>query len=153
MENKSGYPHPQQGMSMPMPPTYDQTQGVYPPPLPHQGGIYPAMPMPMPNQQQHHHIHYVPQTHTVIESQPPQTTIIVAPNVGPDPTMVRCPSCRESVVSRMEYENSTRTHVAAGILCILGCWLCCCFPYCMDSCRNGNHYCPSCGAFLGTYRS
>lgn len=148
MENKSGYPHPQQTMPMPMPPTYDQTQGGYPPP--NQGGMYPAM--PMPNQQHHqHHIHYVPQTQTVIEAQP--TTILVAPSVGPDPSMVCCPSCRQTVVSRMEYENSTRTHVAAGILCILGCWICCCFPYCMDSCRNGNHYCPSCGAFLGTYRS
>lgn len=31
------------------------------------------------------------------------------------------------------------------------CYLCCCIPYCMDSCQNGNHYCPNCGTFIGTY--
>lgn len=143
MENKSGYPHPQPGMAMPMPPTYEQSA------YPHQsiqGGMYPPMPQP----QQQHHIHYVPPPQQPIIT---EQTIIVTPQVGPDPQMVTCPSCRSTVVSRMDYESSTRTHVMAGLCCLFGCWLCCWMPYCMDSCRNGNHYCPSCGAFLGTYRS
>lgn len=149
-EDKSGgYPHPQQqgmpAMPMPMPPTYDQT-GQNP-------GLYPPMPAPPPQS----HIHYVAPHPPPMMNEPVNSshthTIIIQPQVGPDPTMVTCPSCRQTVVTRMEYESSTRTHVAAGILCILGCWLCCCIPYCMDSCQNGNHYCPSCGSFLGTYRS
>lgn len=161
MENKGGYPHPQPAMHMPMPPTYDQSAG-YPPHPQHQHhhhgppppgqGMYPPMP-PLPEQQQHHHIHYVPPPQPPIVSEPVSHTVIVTPAVGPDPTMVCCPSCRQTVVSRMEYENSTRTHVAAGLCCIFGLWVCCCLPYCMDSCRNGNHYCPNCGSFLGTYRS
>lgn len=159
MENKQGYPHPQPGMAMPMPmpPTYDQSQ--YPPQPPHHQhhhhqhpeggqGMYPPMPQP----EQHHHIHYVPPQPAPI-AQEPVRTVIVTSQVGPDPSMVCCPSCRQTVVSRMEYESSTRTHVAAGLLCLVGCWLCCCLPYCMDSCRNGNHYCPNCGSYLGTYRS
>lgn len=28
---------------------------------------------------------------------------------------------------------------------------CAIMPYCMTSCQNGNHYCPNCGSFVGTY--
>lgn len=148
MENKSAYPHPQhQGMGMPMPPTYEQS--AYPPPLPHQHnpGMYPHP----PQQGQTHHIHYVPPP--TITEQPPPAQVIVTPQVGPDPQMLTCPSCRATIVTKMEYQSSTRTHVMAGLCCLFGCWLCCWMPYCMDSCRNGNHYCTNCGTFLGTYRS
>lgn len=156
MENKSGYPHPQPGMAMPMPmpPTYDQSQ--YPP----QPGMYPPMQHMQHHQEHHqqhlhhhqqqtHHIHYVPPP--VITEQPP--TVIMTPQVGPDPQMLTCPSCRQTTVSKMDYESSTRTHVMAGLCFLFGCWLCCWMPYCMDSCRNGNHYCTNCNAYLGTYRS
>ena len=139
-ENK-GYPQPQQGMAMPMPPSYDQSGGYPPQPQP---GMYP----PMPGQ-----MHYVPQQQPPMVQEPVPPTIIVTPQVGPDPSMMTCPSCRQTVVTRMEYEPSTRTHVMAGLCCLFGCWLCCWMPYCMDSCRNGNHYCPSCGSYLGTYKS
>jgi len=121
MENKGGYPHPQ------APPAYGvDTQ---------QNNAYPM------------HAYQPP---TVIEQQ--QVHIIhAAPAVGPNPTMVTCPSCHGTVVTRMEFEASTKTHLFAGILCLLGCWCCCCIPYCVDSCQNGNHYCPSCGAYIGTY--
>lgn len=28
---------------------------------------------------------------------------------------------------------------------------CALIPYCVESCQNGNHYCPNCGKFMGTY--
>jgi hypothetical protein len=31
------------------------------------------------------------------------------------------------------------------------CCPCGLIPYCTDSCKSANHYCPSCGTFLGTY--
>lgn len=159
MENKHGaYPHPQHGVGMPLPPTYEQSgypphpqHNPYPPQHHHHGGMYP--PMPQPGQETHHHIHYVPPPVINEQPAPAPPTIIVTPQVGPDPTMITCPSCRETVVTRMDYESSTRTHVMAGLCCLFGCWICCWMPYCMDSCRNGNHYCPNCGSFLGTYRS
>ncbi|XP_040171756.1 lipopolysaccharide-induced tumor necrosis factor-alpha factor homolog [Anopheles arabiensis] len=82
-----------------------------------------------------------------------QTTVIVtSPNVGPDPTTIICPSCRATVVTRLEYETTTKTHLCAGLLCLFLCWPCAFVPYCSTSCRDANHYCPNCGSFIGTYR-
>ncbi|XP_055591749.1 lipopolysaccharide-induced tumor necrosis factor-alpha factor homolog isoform X2 [Uranotaenia lowii] len=80
------------------------------------------------------------------------TVIVTAPSVGPDPSTIVCPSCRATVVTRLEYETTTRTHVCAAILCLFICWPCVCIPYCSTSCRDANHYCPNCGSFIGTYR-
>ncbi len=43
--------------------------------------------------------------------------IITTPNVGPNPSSILCPSCRQQVVTRMDYETSTKTHLMAGLLC------------------------------------
>ena len=32
------------------------------------------------------------------------------------------------------------------------CWICCCVPLCIDSCKDVQHFCSSCQAFLGTYK-
>ncbi|XP_039746185.1 lipopolysaccharide-induced tumor necrosis factor-alpha factor homolog [Pararge aegeria] len=77
-----------------------------------------------------------------------------------------CLSCNKQIVTRVEKVASTRTHLWAGLLCIVGyvyliikilnlnmfaanCWLCVCFPYFMDSCKKAQHYCPNCGAYIG----
>ncbi|XP_059612796.1 lipopolysaccharide-induced tumor necrosis factor-alpha factor homolog [Phlebotomus argentipes] len=131
MEQKSMYPHPDpnqaEGSAYPH-------QMQYPPP---------QYPMPQPEMQ------YAPPP---IVTQP-TTTIIMPPQVGPDPTMITCPSCHSTVVTRMEYEPNTRTHICALLLCVFCCWPCVCVPYCVDSCQSGNHYCPSCGAYVGTYEN
>jgi lipopolysaccharide-induced tumor necrosis factor-alpha factor len=110
---------------------------------------------------------------TLILSSDFPETIIINTNVGPDPTTITCPSCRTTVVTAMDYESTTKTHIIAGLLCLFGCWLCVCIPYCtgkvlvsqkkcqfysnylniqfVGCCRNANHYCPSCGAYIGTY--
>ncbi|XP_060655022.1 lipopolysaccharide-induced tumor necrosis factor-alpha factor homolog [Drosophila nasuta] len=72
--------------------------------------------------------------------------------VGRDPTFVRCPSCQSDVVTTIQTKPTTRTHAFALGLCFIGCWLCCCIPYCMDSCKSANHYCPVCNAFVGSRR-
>ncbi|KAG4076956.1 hypothetical protein HA402_015943 [Bradysia odoriphaga] len=79
--------------------------------------------------------------------------VITTPNVGPNPCSILCPSCRQHVVTRMDYETSTKTHIMAGLLCAFICWPCAWIPYVMDSCKNANHYCPNCGCFIGTYKS
>lgn len=45
-------------------------------------------------------------------------SVIMAPQVGPDPQMITCPSCRSSVITRIEYEPTTKTHIIAGLLCV-----------------------------------
>lgn len=41
----------------------------------------------------------------------------VQANVGPNPSNIQCPSCRAQILTRMDYESSNRTHLAALILC------------------------------------
>ncbi|XP_069355545.1 lipopolysaccharide-induced tumor necrosis factor-alpha factor homolog isoform X1 [Maniola hyperantus] len=72
--------------------------------------------------------------------------------VGPKASSLVCPSCRANVVTRVEHKATTKTHIIALVLCLFLCWPCICIPYCMDSCQNADHYCPSCNAYLGTYQ-
>uniref|UniRef100_A0A1I8NQQ1 LITAF domain-containing protein n=1 Tax=Stomoxys calcitrans TaxID=35570 RepID=A0A1I8NQQ1_STOCA len=73
------------------------------------------------------------------------------PPVGPKPIDIYCPYCHCRITTRIEHNATTKTHIVAVIL---GCTICCCcLPYCIDSCRNANHFCPSCGAYIGTYGS
>ncbi|CAH0397309.1 unnamed protein product [Chilo suppressalis] len=72
--------------------------------------------------------------------------------VGPKPSQVTCPSCRATIVTRVDHKATTKTHVIALILCLFLCWPCVCVPYCMDSCQNADHYCPNCNSYLGTYQ-
>lgn len=39
------------------------------------------------------------------------------------------------------------------LVSIFSCWPCAWIPYVMDSCKNGNHYCPSCNTYIGTYKN
>ncbi|XP_054740323.1 lipopolysaccharide-induced tumor necrosis factor-alpha factor [Anastrepha obliqua] len=71
--------------------------------------------------------------------------------LGPEPTIVTCPACHITKLTRIDFEPSARTHLMAAILCIVGLWCCVCLPYCAESCMNTNHYCGNCNKFLGTY--
>uniref|UniRef100_A0A1I8P1H1 LITAF domain-containing protein n=1 Tax=Stomoxys calcitrans TaxID=35570 RepID=A0A1I8P1H1_STOCA len=87
---------------------------------------------------------------TVVTVQPTPTTF--TSQLGPNPSKVTCPACGASKISRICYTPNSRTHLCAFVLCLVG-WCCCAcvVPYCMNSCRTGNHYCAKCNAFLGTY--
>lgn len=126
-QHPTGYPHPPPQQSYahpPPPPPYDANANM----LPQGGGAG-------------HH----PQATYV-------HTIVTAPQVGPDPASITCPSCQKHIVTRLDYETSTKTHIFAGLLCLFICWPCFWIPYVIDSCKNANHYCPNCGAYIGTYR-
>ncbi|KAF2879985.1 hypothetical protein ILUMI_26188 [Ignelater luminosus] len=71
---------------------------------------------------------------------------------GPDPLSVICPRCANVVVTSTQSQRSNLTHFSALALCLCGCWPCCLLPYCMDSCKNTYHHCPTCQQFLGMYR-
>ncbi|XP_058818606.1 lipopolysaccharide-induced tumor necrosis factor-alpha factor homolog [Topomyia yanbarensis] len=121
--SSGGYPHPTQQQSYPYPPP--------PPPYDANANMIP------PN----------------LQGQPTYVhTIVTAPQVGPDPASISCPSCQKHVITRLDYETSTKTHIMAGLLCLFICWPCFWIPYVIDSCKNANHYCPNCGAYIGTYR-
>ncbi|EAA15026.4 lipopolysaccharide-induced tumor necrosis factor-alpha factor homolog [Anopheles arabiensis] len=80
------------------------------------------------------------------------TTIIVTnPQVGPDPMTITCPTCHATVRTKVKHESTTSTHACALLLWIV-CWPCLCLPYCCNSCRDANHYCPRCNTFIGSYK-
>ncbi|KAK0177885.1 hypothetical protein PV328_001889 [Microctonus aethiopoides] len=86
--------------------------------------------------------------------QQPPAVVFVQPAVfGPDTQRLSCPSCQASISTRVETEPSSKTHLFALLLCIIGCWPCAPCPYCMDSCLVKKHYCPSCSAYLGQYEN
>ncbi|XP_064542715.1 lipopolysaccharide-induced tumor necrosis factor-alpha factor homolog [Drosophila montana] len=73
-------------------------------------------------------------------------------NLGPNPCRVLCPACGVQKTTRMTHTANARTHMAAALICLVGWCVCACFvPYCMNSCRTGNHYCRKCNTFLGVY--
>ncbi|XP_070508299.1 lipopolysaccharide-induced tumor necrosis factor-alpha factor homolog isoform X2 [Chironomus tepperi] len=87
----------------------------------------------------------------------PATTIIVQqmhpPCYGPESQNVTCPSCKSQITTKVKDRVSFRTHAAAYLLCLIGCWSCCLIPYCVSSCQNQMHICPNCDAYLGIYKS
>ncbi|XP_016980893.1 lipopolysaccharide-induced tumor necrosis factor-alpha factor homolog [Drosophila rhopaloa] len=84
--------------------------------------------------------------------QPPTVVPIDALNLGPNRSRVLCPACGAHKTTRMTHTANSRTHMVAGLLCLVGFCCCACFvPYCMNSCRTGNHYCRKCNTFLGAY--
>ncbi|XP_055640986.1 lipopolysaccharide-induced tumor necrosis factor-alpha factor homolog [Toxorhynchites rutilus septentrionalis] len=143
MDSKgSPYPNAPGGMPMPAQSQFQPQSSGYP----HQQSYsHPPPPPPYdananmipPNQPQAAYVH----------------TIVAAPRVGPDPASITCPSCQKHVITRLDYETSTKTHIMAGLLCLFICWPCFWIPYVVDSCKNANHYCPHCSAYIGTYRS
>ncbi|XP_014098027.3 lipopolysaccharide-induced tumor necrosis factor-alpha factor homolog [Bactrocera oleae] len=112
-------------------------------PQPHDSQTRPVIVVqPLPNNQQR-------QT----RSPPIQTTSTTVPiKLGPHPCAVACPVCGANETTRLIFTPNTRTHICAGLLCLAG-WCCCActVPYCMNSCRTGNHYCSRCNTFLGVY--
>ncbi|XP_072385347.1 uncharacterized protein [Diabrotica undecimpunctata] len=107
-----------------------------------QGGPQPGFQMPPPGMPQHDPQQTVIVTHTV--AQVP---------VGPSPTSTTCPSCHAQIVTSVETETTTKTHLFALLLCLFGCCLCSCIPYCVDSCQAKTHYCPNCRAYIGRFEN
>lgn len=84
-------------------------------------------------------------------SQPVVVPMVVGNQMGPKPATITCQSCKEVIVTRIEAKATTKTHLFAAILCFMCCWPCVFIPYCTDSCRNADHYCPNCSAYIGSY--
>ncbi|KAI9321180.1 LPS-induced TNF-alpha factor [Zopfochytrium polystomum] len=60
-----------------------------------------------------------------------------------------CPNCHTPGRSVVTYDNGLLTFLVAGGLCIVGCWLCCCIPFCIDDLKDAIHTCPNCKATVG----
>ncbi|CAF0917387.1 unnamed protein product [Adineta ricciae] len=69
--------------------------------------------------------------------------------VGDYPMQCTCPHCARQIVTRTEKKNGLLVWLICGGLVLFGFWLCCCIPFCVDSCKDTEHYCPNCSAVLG----
>ncbi|CAH8575370.1 unnamed protein product [Schistosoma turkestanicum] len=95
-------------------------------------------------------------THTpepVVVEQPCPKVSDVTFIPGPDPAKIRCPFCGEEITTRTVYKPGLLTWVGCfGIFFVGGILGCCLIPFCCDSCKDADHYCPVCNHYLGLYR-
>eukprot|EP00112_Aurelia_sp_Birch-Aquarium-sp1_P025553 Seg855.5 transcript_id=Seg855.5/GoldUCD/mRNA.D3Y31 product="Lipopolysaccharide-induced tumor necrosis factor-alpha factor" protein_id=Seg855.5/GoldUCD/D3Y31 len=144
---QGGYP-PQQGGYPPQQPGYPPQQPGYPPAYsqPQQPG-YPAQPASYPATQSS----FNTTTTTVIAAQPTAVTT-VAIVFHEFPVTMICPSCKAQIVTAVTYEPGTFAYMLFFLMCIFGFWICCFFPFCIDSCKDSIHSCPNCRSQLGVFR-
>ncbi|XP_054274228.1 lipopolysaccharide-induced tumor necrosis factor-alpha factor homolog [Macrosteles quadrilineatus] len=71
--------------------------------------------------------------------------------VGRQPLRTTCPNCNSTIKTMTVKKSKTLAHLICLGLCFVGCCLCSCIPYCMDSMSLVVHTCPKCKAHLGTY--
>ncbi|KAM4531578.1 uncharacterized protein PAE49_023746 [Odontesthes bonariensis] len=79
-------------------------------------------------------------------------TCIVGPIQQDTPVRTVCPFCQQSVVTNTEHISGLLTWAIFGGLALFGCWLCCFFPFCIDSCKDVEHRCPSCHRVISIFK-
>ncbi|XP_005188399.1 lipopolysaccharide-induced tumor necrosis factor-alpha factor homolog [Musca domestica] len=129
--------------SAPSPPPYNKLNNIYPEmdtfdPVPTHG---------------HAPVAAAPTTSSVAQVSPPMINIHnigteTNQPIGPKPVIMTCPQCRCRNKTRTKRRATLKTHLACILLTCCGC---CCIPYCLDSCTNLDHFCPTCDAFVGTF--
>ncbi|XP_050972187.1 cell death-inducing p53-target protein 1 homolog [Labeo rohita] len=135
------------------PPPYSNPQmGQAPINYPVQQAAYPPQPGPQ-----------------AVPYQPPPygfaaTTVTVQPVIVPAitqtqiacltdvPGRIICPHCMTDVVTQTENVSGLLAWLICGVLVLLGCWLCCCIPFCVDSCQDVQHSCPNCKNIVRIYK-
>ncbi|NXU58449.1 LITAF factor, partial [Turnix velox] len=83
-----------------------------------------------------------------------QTVYVQQPIVFSDRSVqMSCPSCNQTIMTRLSYDSGALTWLCCGGLCLLGCVAgCCLIPFCTDSLKDVCHTCPKCGALVGSYK-
>ncbi|CAF1192844.1 unnamed protein product [Adineta steineri] len=72
---------------------------------------------------------------------------------GDLPIQCICPHCQQSIVTRIERQTGLVSWLVCGGILLLGGWFgCCLIPFCIDSLKDTEHYCPNCAVLLGTRR-
>ncbi|CAF0796197.1 unnamed protein product [Adineta ricciae] len=74
-------------------------------------------------------------------------------SIGTYPVQCICPHCRTQIVSQTAKKPGLLAWLLCGGMALLGFWLCCFIPFCIDSCKDTEHYCPNCHILLGVNKT
>ncbi|XP_024919995.1 lipopolysaccharide-induced tumor necrosis factor-alpha factor homolog isoform X2 [Cynoglossus semilaevis] len=64
------------------------------------------------------------------------THVVVTPGLRDVPGQTVCPHCNQTVVTNTEFTSGLLTWLICGGMALVGCFLCCCIPFCLDSSVN-----------------
>ncbi|XP_056135995.1 thioredoxin domain-containing protein 11 isoform X2 [Lampris incognitus] len=82
-----------------------------------------------------------------------QVPVVTIGPFGDNPVQVSCPSCHQTVVSKVEYSSGWLTYLFCAGLFFCGFALgCCLIPFCVDRLKDAKHTCPVCKTVLGVYK-
>uniref|UniRef100_A0A8C5QY81 LITAF domain-containing protein n=1 Tax=Leptobrachium leishanense TaxID=445787 RepID=A0A8C5QY81_9ANUR len=69
------------------------------------------------------------------------------------PAAATCPACNQAIITRIVYNTGLLTWLIFGLLLLFCCWLgCCLIPFCCNSCKDVDHFCPKCNHHLYKYK-
>ncbi|KAK6312278.1 hypothetical protein J4Q44_G00179420 [Coregonus suidteri] len=83
---------------------------------------------------------------------PVVTHVIMTPSLKEVGGLTMCPHCQQTVVTKTETNPGLLTWLICGGLFIVGCWLCCVIPFCVESCKDVEHSCPTCNKIIYVYK-
>ncbi|XP_029945332.1 lipopolysaccharide-induced tumor necrosis factor-alpha factor homolog [Salarias fasciatus] len=133
-ESAPPYPGPPMNYGGPMP-----QPGVYP-----QQGAFPGAPTPV-----YQGVSYAPPPTVPVTT---VTHVMVAPALRESPARVVCQHCQQSVVTSVVHTPGLLAWLICGGLALVGLCLCSCIPFCVDSCQDIEHRCPSCHGLISVYK-
>ncbi|XP_029950826.1 LITAF domain-containing protein-like [Salarias fasciatus] len=85
--------------------------------------------------------------------QPVAQVVVVNNNqLGDVPGHMACPHCHSNIITRTEHTSGLLTWLICCTLGLFLIWPCCLIPFCVDSCRDVEHYCPVCNNVLYRYK-
>uniref|UniRef100_A0A3B3C3B6 LITAF domain-containing protein n=1 Tax=Oryzias melastigma TaxID=30732 RepID=A0A3B3C3B6_ORYME len=76
----------------------------------------------------------------------PVTPMVVVQAMPTDaPGQMHCPHCKNTVLTKTEHKVVKPSKMVK-------CWPCCFIPFCVNSCKDVQHTCPTCNNVLHLYK-